>query len=147
MDLSKRYAACLLAGLIAVCLLFAALAEEAPDKPALPEQLSEADILGAWQLYTLRMEGNALSPEAMGISMQIEFREDHTVQGTFAGMLGDSGQAVEPWELDVENALILTSGQPYLKVRVEDGTLFLLMDEEISGESGSEMVFVRAEAY
>ena len=41
-------------------------------------------------------------------------------------------------------ALILVSDSPYLKVRQEDGVLFLLMDAEIAPESGGEMVFTRA---
>ena len=131
-----------------ICLLFtfhAAMAEGETVAPSLPENLTEGDIIGEWELYALRMEGQSINPAVMGIFLRIEFGEDHRVQGSFAGTLGDSGHAEETWSLDAGQGLILVSGQPYLKVRSEDGTLFLLMDEEISDQAGSEMIFTRVQ--
>lgn len=131
--------------MLALMLPMAALAAEA-EEALIPEHLSEADIIGSWRMTALIMGDMRLTPEMMGMEMVIEFRADHTVTGSFTQTTGDNGQAEETWSLDVEQSLICVSGSPYLKVRQEDGQLFLLMDEEITEEAAGEMIFTRAEA-
>ena len=140
MNLKKTLAALLMCLLTLSPLCFC-LADEA----ALPESLEESDIIGVWRLTTITMDGGTIAADMLGIDMRYEFRADHTARGSYVGNMGDSGQAEEPWTLDAEQALIYVSGNPFLKVRVEDGTLFLLMDEDISDEATGDLVFTRYE--
>lgn len=122
-----------------------ALADAATLNDMLPESVCDDDIIGTWRMTMMNIDGMNIRPELIGIEMRIEFREDHTVQGLFEGIIGDKGQAEEPWTLDASQYLVLVSGQPYLKVRCEDGVLCLLMDEEISEEAAGDMLFLRVE--
>ena len=139
----KKRLLTLTACLLALCCISAGLAEEA-EGPAIPENISESDIIGVWELTSMIMDGMKINPIMAGIAMQLEFREDHTAHGNYAGTLGESGQAEETWTLDAEKAMIYVSGNPFLKVRSEDGTLFLLMDEEVTAEAAGSLVFVKA---
>ena len=141
----KKLLLAFMACAIALCCFTAGFASEAEEDAAIPENLSESDIIGEWQLSSIVVEGSRINPAMIGIDMRYEFREDHVAQGTFAGMLGDSGQAQETWALDAEQALICVSDKPFMKVRCEDGTLFLLIDEEVSTEETGVLVFTRAE--
>ena len=141
----KKQLLALVACAIALCCLSVGFASEAEEDAIIPENLSESDIIGEWQLSSIIVEGSRINPAMIGIDMRYEFREDHTAQGTYAGTLGDSGQAQETWALDAEQALICVSDKPFMKVRCEDGTLFLLMDEEVSTEDTGVLVFTRAE--
>ena len=141
----KKTLRTLLILMLALMLPMAVLATGA-EEALIPEHLGEEDIIGSWRMTALIMEDMRLTPEMMGMEMIIEFRADHTVTGTFSQTTGDNGQAEETWSLDVEKSLICVSGSPYLKVRQEDGQLFLLMDEEITEAAAGEMIFTRAEA-
>ncbi len=134
--------ACALAlSLTAIC-----CASQVEESALLPEDLSESDIIGVWQLTTLMVEGSSFAAEMLGIDMRYEFQADHTALGSYAGNLGDSGSAKETWTLDTEHALICVDGIPLVKVRCEDGTLFLLMDEEINPDADGVLVFTRPES-
>ena len=141
----KKQLLALVACAIALCCLSVGFASEAGEDAVIPENLTESDIIGEWQLSSIIVEDSRIDPAMVGIDMRYEFREDHVAQGTFAGMLGDSGQAQETWALDAEQALICVSDKPFMKVRCEDGTLFLLIDEEVSTEETGVLVFTRAE--
>lgn len=144
----------LLLALIAVTLLLSGCARNVQNKPAdnaaetgdgaaVPDNLSESDIIGTWQLSSVIMEGKKSSPTMAGFEMSYEFREDHTVLGIFADFFNERKQVEETWTLDTDQALICVSGSPFLKVRCEDGTLFLLMDEEVSVQATGAQVFTR----
>ena len=146
----------LLLVLITVVLLLSGCARKGKDEPAdnaagteesavVPDNLSESDIIGVWELTSIIMDGQKLSPVLTGVNIRYEFREDHVAHGIFAGNLGERGEAKEPWTLNTDQALIYVSGKPFLKVRSEDGTLFLLMDEEVSVEAAGSQVFTRVE--
>jgi len=142
--MTKRLFALMTCALM-LCFFSAAFASETEESAAIPDHLSESDVIGEWQLVSIIMDGSKINPAMIGIDMRYEFREDHTAHGRYAGVLGDGGQAEETWTLDAEQAMIYVSGKPFLKVRVEDGTLFLLLDEEVSVEATGSLVFTRAE--
>ena len=135
----------LVACALALSLFAIGFAAPAEETALMPEDLQESDIIGVWQLTTLRVEGSVFSAEMLGIDMRYEFLEDHTALGSYAGNLGDSGSATETWTLDAEHALICVNGTPLVKVRSEDGTLFLLMDEEVNPDADGTLVFTRPE--
>lgn len=141
----KKNLSALLACLLVLWCLSAGIADEVAEEPGIPDNISESDIIGVWELTSMIMEGMKINPIMAGIALQFEFCDDHTVHGNFAGTLGESGQAKETWSLDAEQAMVFVSGNPFLKVRCEDGTLFLLMDEEVTVEATGSLVFTKAE--
>ena len=141
----KKQIFALIACLLVLCCITAGFSDETREDAEIPESISESDIIGTWELTSIIMENMKINPIMAGIAMQLEFREDHTVRGNFAGTLGESGQAEETWTLDAGQAMVYVSGNPILKVRCEDGTLFLLLDEEVSVEATGSLVFTRTE--
>ena len=141
MRYNKKALLVMLVGLLACAIGAVGFASEYQDSALMPENLSESDIIGVWRLTTMIVEGSSMSPESLGIEMRYEFQADHTALGTYEGRLGDSGSATETWTLDARQALVYANGKPLVKVRCEDGTLFLLMDEEINAEAGGILVF------
>lgn len=146
----KKTLAALISCLLMLCFAATGLAEETEqaaeaEGAVIPENLQESDIIGSWRLTTITMEGSTFGADMLGINMRYVFGEDHTARGVYVGNMGDSGQAEEPWSLDAKQGLIYVSDKPFLKVRSEDGVLFLLMDEEISVEATGDLVFTRSE--